>query len=140
MCIGETKSGTTNSLNLTSVLSSRLVGLNSENLRTFSSCMDLPRPLSRHHFPKMQKEVLIAAEKEAKASMDRAKTQLEIKLGIDPITNCVHVAASIDVLHLAFLLLYPQPLAKSLHTKWDPAVVSNVLIFRRKTMTICYQM
>ena len=28
--------------------------------------------------------------------MDRAKTQLETKLGIDPITNCVHVAAFID--------------------------------------------
>ena len=58
--------------------------------------MDLPPPPIQHHFNRIQNEVLIAAEKEAKASMDRAKTRLETKLGIDPITNCVHVAASID--------------------------------------------
>ena len=95
MSVGEpTSSATTNLLDLTSVLSSRLVGLNSE-LRTFSSCMDLPPPPSRHYFNKIQKEVLIAAEKEAEASMDRAKTQLETKLSINPITNYVHAAASI---------------------------------------------
>ena len=102
MSVGEpTSSATTNLLDLTSVLSSRLVGLNSEKLRTFSSCMDLSPPLSRHYFNKIQKEVLIAAEEEAKASMDRAKTQLETKLGINPITNCVHVAASIDGVYLS---------------------------------------
>ena len=40
MSVGEpTSSTTTNLLDLTSVLSSRLVGLNSEKLRTFSSCI-----------------------------------------------------------------------------------------------------
>ena len=102
MSVGEpTSSATTNLLDLTSVLSSRLVGLNSEKLRTFSSCMGIPPPPSRYHFNKIQKEVLIAAEKEAEASMDRAKTQLETKLGINPITNCVHVALSIDGVYLS---------------------------------------
>ena len=86
MNVGETNSGTTNLLDLTSVLSIRLVGLNSEKLRAFSSCMDLPPPPSRYHFPTIQAEVLIAAEKEAEPSMDRAKTHLETKLGIDPVT------------------------------------------------------
>ena len=64
MSVGEPTSDTTNLLDLTSVLSSRLVGLNSEKLRTFSSFMDLPPLPSRHHFTSIQKEVIIAAENE----------------------------------------------------------------------------
>ena len=44
------------------------------------------------------------------------------------------------ILYLAFLLLYPQPQAKSLHTKWYSEVVLNVLVIRRKRMMIRHQM
>ena len=58
--------------------------------------MNLPPPPTQHNSTKIEKEVVIAAEKEAVASMERAKKELESRIGIDPTTKCVHVSASMD--------------------------------------------
>ena len=96
MNVGEIGSKSTNILDLSSVLGSRLAGIPSEKLRTFSASMGLPPPPIQYHHTKIMNEVIIAAEKEANSSLERATKELESQIGIDPITKYVHVTASID--------------------------------------------
>ena len=72
------------------------IQLNSEKLRTYHACLSLPPPPIPFNFTKIQAEVATAAEKEAKARMERVTIYLEFKMGIDPTTNCVHFSAILD--------------------------------------------
>ena len=72
MNVGEVNPSTTNRLDISCVLGLRIVGMNSEKLRTFNPCVNLPPAPSPYTFTKIHSEVLTAAEKEAKASMERA--------------------------------------------------------------------
>ena len=76
------------------VLGARIVGMNSEKLRTFNGCVNLPPVPTPYTFTKIHSEVLTAAEEES--SMERATMELKSQFPIDPITNCVYVPASID--------------------------------------------
>ena len=95
MNVGEIKSPT-NRLDVSCVLGARIVGINSEILRTLNACMNLPPVPTQYTFNKTHKRVLAADEEEAKASNERATMELKSQLPIDPTTNCVHVPASID--------------------------------------------
>ena len=95
MNVGEIKSPT-NRLDVSCVIGARIVGINSENLRTLNACKNLPPAPTQYTFNKSHKKVLAAAEEEAKVSMERATMELKSQLPIDPTTNCVHVPASID--------------------------------------------
>ena len=98
MNVGEIKSpdSPTNRLDLSCVLGARMVGMNSENLRTFNACMNLPPAPTQYTFDKTHRLVLAAVEEEAEASMERAAMQLKSQNDIDPTTNCVLVPGSID--------------------------------------------
>ena len=96
MNVGEVNPSTTNRLDISCVLGARIVGMNSEKLRTFNGCVNLPPAPTPYTFTKIHSEVLTAAEEEAKASMERATMELKSQFPIDPITNCVYVPASID--------------------------------------------
>ena len=65
-------------------------------MRTYHACLSLPPPPNQSNFYKIQAELVTAAEKEAKASMEIATTELKSSLGLDPTINCVNVSASID--------------------------------------------
>ena len=58
--------------------------------------MGLSPPPIQYHRAKIMNEVIIAAEKEANLRLERATKELESLIGINPVTNYVHVTASID--------------------------------------------
>ena len=93
---GRRESKSTNILDTSCVLDARLAGMNSEKLRSYHASFSLTPPPSTYCYPKIEKEVPIAAEKEAKASMGRAAKNLQTQMGIDITTKCTHVLASID--------------------------------------------
>ena len=74
--VGEIKSRT-NRLDLSCVLGARIVGINSENLRTLNACMNLPPAPTQYTFNKTHKKVLATAEEESKASMERATVEVK---------------------------------------------------------------
>ena len=96
MSVGEINSGSTNSLDLSTVLGGCLSGLNRDRMSIYHSSLNLPPPLTRSLFTKIQQEVVAAAEEEAKSSMEKAMEELKSTMDIDHITKCAHVIASFD--------------------------------------------
>ena len=96
MTIDTKHSDTMNSLDFSSVFGSHLAGLSYEKTNSLYASLNLTPPPSRYKNTKIEKKVVIAAEKEAVASMERAKKELESTIVIDPTTKCVHVSASMD--------------------------------------------
>ena len=96
MTIDTKHSDQMNSLHFSSVLGSRLAGLSFDKTSTLFASLNLPPPPSRSRNVWIEKEVIIAADKEAVASMERATKELESTIGIDSNTKCVHISASMD--------------------------------------------
>ena len=55
-----------------------------------SESIGIPPPPSTHSYPKIVKEVLIEAEKESKASMEKAAKEVPNQIGMDLTTKCAH--------------------------------------------------
>ena len=96
MNVGVVGSKSTNVLDSSCVLGARLAGINSEKLRVYHASLGLPPPPSSYSYPRIEKQLLVAVENEAKASMARAAKELQTRIGIDISTRCAHVSASID--------------------------------------------
>ena len=96
MNVGEINSTSRNSLDSACVLGGRIAGLRADKLRSYHASLNIPPPPNPYRFPKIQADVLAAAEKEAKATMDRATMELQFQMSIDPATQCTYVSASID--------------------------------------------
>ena len=78
------------------VLGAGLASMNSEQCRTYHASISIPPPPTTYCYPKIEMEVLISVEKEAKTSMERAAKALQAKIGTDVTTNCTHALASIE--------------------------------------------
>ena len=79
------------------VLGGRLIGAGYEKMKIINGALNIPPPLSSNKYFAIQKELAVMAEKEASASMDKAKRELEeFGTGIDDNTKCVHVIAGYD--------------------------------------------
>ena len=96
MNVGEINSTSTNPLDSACVLGGRIAGLSAGKLRSYHASLNIPPPSNPYRFPKIQADVLAAAEKEAKATMDRATMELQFQMSIDPATQYTHVSASTD--------------------------------------------
>ena len=89
------------------VLGGRIAGLSADKLRSYHAFLNIPPPPNPYRFPKIQADVLAAAEKEAKATIDRATMELQFQMSIDPATQCTHVSASIDAAYPSSNCLSP---------------------------------
>ena len=70
-----------------SVLGARLVGLGNEKLKLYHASLNIPSPPSRATFALVQRDILIAAEEEARKCMDSAKLELENIFGLDTVSG-----------------------------------------------------
>ena len=93
---GDTHISKRNDMVYSSVLGARLVGLGNEKLKLYHASLNIPSPPPRATFALVQRDILIAAEEEARKCMDSAKLELENIFGLDTVSGGVHCVASYD--------------------------------------------